>query len=564
MFLQDKILQGTHLLKYLLLIVVFLIGNKTSSYAIDDIQNIYEQRRLLHYLNFDERKYLIQDHTKEIQKILSRVDGVSHIKHADIHEKELIFKAVMASVLIHHDQLASEHPKLTLPSTNDLADENRKHHFQILGFVEQIAEILTTNHVPDTKLYHSLLNLSGIDSATFERWFDEAKRKHQLLTRELREQLIAFKIEKIKSSNTYELRKHLPNEIMDGENPTVIFCKYYFNQGGAGDLSQEKWNHITRAINEESRKKGDKKTYLKNKILVQILILKGFHTNELFTKPFYRVLRECGVSLKEGPLLSEKRVDIEEKYFKPDFSTDGHFESGSEYNNNFYPKNILENIILESAGNIIGIDMNQWEQLYLAMWTYRNVFGVEKLHQNFQYIINIMKEAGRLFDPDFIIPANEYNREYDSLINPGGAVVNRELKESDTAIIFGSGRIYGKSKSRMRQGIDDVYLVDIMASADPDLVADMNRPEHLASLPNNRFVHVETEHIPAILYFGHSFFKTAARILKMNGTLHLDTVHQMDTGDYGDLYKINVEEYMKQFGFRKKSYNTYEKVRQNS
>ncbi|MES2253100.1 MAG: hypothetical protein V4482_05410 [Pseudomonadota bacterium] len=120
-------------------------------------------------------------HTTHINALLSDESKVAD-RAADDAEKEIILKAVMASVFIHG---VSDFPAI-FDKRAHLAGDKRHNHFEILRLTTELAgDLLNPGDaasVLDLPKYTDLYTFSATNKDVFKRWFDDVCREHAAKT----------------------------------------------------------------------------------------------------------------------------------------------------------------------------------------------------------------------------------------------------------------------------------------------------------------------------------------------------------------------------------------------
>lgn len=212
----------------------------------------------------------------------------------------------------------------------------------------------------------------------------------------------------------------------------------------------------------------------------------------------------------EGPLLTELRKTVQyDKDAKCYLTNDARV--------------VLKTAIAQTpAGESLPDDA--WEGIYFRLWTYANIFGVESTYKDFPDVIDIMKEAGKLYDPKLQLPCTEYG-----FFKDHQAKVVYPLLPTQTVIIFGGHRNrklhaeYGENIAYTVNIDDGTFYGGFWGKLEPDMFADMNNSVHLQLLPSESFDKVIIESVPVIDYFSPVFFQNANRLLKIGGILEANT-----------------------------------------
>ncbi len=179
-------------LKYFLylLFVIFACGSFYSSQASDDAARARVERGVEYIRGQDAKRAAlfkskrpnvnILDITKNIYTLFKDPEKVSLIYGAEPHEKEAIFKAIMASAVLHVPQMGEDYhsyldfyeSNLELPRANDL-----RKHFEIIRYLNRFAKAVVkssiTGEFNEGQFYNfqMLLHESKVSSPDFFRWF---------------------------------------------------------------------------------------------------------------------------------------------------------------------------------------------------------------------------------------------------------------------------------------------------------------------------------------------------------------------------------------------------------
>ncbi len=159
------------------------------------------------------------------------------------------------------------------------------------------------------------------------------------------------------------------------------------------------------------------------------------------------------------------------------------------------------------------LDRN-WEYLYYSLWTERNFYGDAYVREKFGDIINLMASEGKIFDSSLTKPCTENGFFEESEV--------RRPHSGQSVLIVGGGKSEGSlTKEEEKTRPDVYYSVNILKNQEPDLLADINVPTQIASLPSGSFNHIRTDHVPIECYWCDSFFRSANRLLKIGGELYI-------------------------------------------
>ncbi len=184
------------------------------------------------------------------------------------------------------------------------------------------------------------------------------------------------------------------------------------------------------------------------------------------------------------------------------------------------------------------------DALYLLLWSLAGVKGADYVKQNYSWLIDLLHSRSELYDVTLKTPITRFGF-FSNLMTK----VVRPLNSAQTTLIFGKGRKDFKNNST-------VYTVHITPHSDPDLLADMNNPEQLRSLPDNHFEKIMVKDVPALEHYNSEFFKSMKRILKPKGQLILKVMKYMEE----EPYQIVPEVFFSNNGFRLISTNYIEEM----
>ncbi len=216
------------------------------------------------------------------------------------------------------------------------------------------------------------------------------------------------------------------------------------------------------------------------------------------------------------------------------------YSEGRDYSSTYDPKGYFKQIIIPYIERNSYEDLfhSEWPRLYFRLWSLAGVKGPDYVKKNYKDILDIMRENNVLYDENLQLPITEFGFFYDAMVKIRRPFDGKRHK----ILIFGSGKKYKEYHSHG----DNAYTVNVLVKEDPDLLADMNNPKHLISLPDKQFDKIIVEHIPAMDYYNPSFFNNAKRLLKDNGRLVINIMEYMQNSPY----EVNFEEFFQKNGFK--------------